>query len=482
MKLSMSLLSWYMREYNPTCYIQNDSLSIEGIRFHQDETHPFRPEYLYFSHADIWFEDPKYSGAYLAAHGQSTLFFWNCDYDELLNSLLSAFDYFNTWEGRLLDAAARQAPVQQLLEIGTEVLQNPATIADFENVRLATVDKYRTKEDLYWQLMSEQGIAHPAIFHDHYFDERGNPVLNLSEKPMVVQNVLPGGSPVMMMYLTQGEEPLGGFVILLEHQDLIQMNQQLAPMLARYFVKAKEFTTSTGLVRSSSQIFQDLLNGNNVGSENLRRLSERLPNGPFRLLVLHHETRKDLFAARTMAGELRNNPRILMPMLWEDGIVALIRDEDWKQADSILHLYNYCAAASMPFSELISVLPRYRQAKFTLEQAKNQTGFWSCEDFAFDYLLSNLRQHELSSMLIHPAMDQLEHYDRDNQTELRPTLSHYLECNMSLTNTASNLHVHINTLKYRLRRIRELTGLTLTDSYEIKYLRLSDWLTQSFSD
>ena len=36
MKLSMSLLAWYLREWKPDCRIQDDSLSIQGLQFVMD--------------------------------------------------------------------------------------------------------------------------------------------------------------------------------------------------------------------------------------------------------------------------------------------------------------------------------------------------------------------------------------------------------------------------------------------------------------
>jgi DNA-binding PucR family transcriptional regulator len=43
------------------------------------------------------------------------------------------------------------------------------------------------------------------------------------------------------------------------------------------------------------------------------------------------------------------------------------------------------------------------------------------------------------------------------------TLSHYLDRGGSYEATASALIVHRNTLKYRLQRIRQITGLDLSD-------------------
>lgn len=43
--------------------------------------------------------------------------------------------------------------------------------------------------------------------------------------------------------------------------------------------------------------------------------------------------------------------------------------------------------------------------------------------------------------------------------ELLKTLSMYFSCDLSLKETAAALHIHINTLHYRLKRIEELTQL-----------------------
>jgi sugar diacid utilization regulator len=54
-------------------------------------------------------------------------------------------------------------------------------------------------------------------------------------------------------------------------------------------------------------------------------------------------------------------------------------------------------------------------------------------------------------------------YDQRNKTELLRTLEGYFEAHDSPTEAAHMLHVHRNTLLYRLRRIEEITGLSLDD-------------------
>jgi hypothetical protein len=54
----------------------------------------------------------------------------------------------------------------------------------------------------------------------------------------------------------------------------------------------------------------------------------------------------------------------------------------------------------------------------------------------------------------------LEH-DRAHRTELLPTLAAYLECSGSWSRCAARMHVHVNTLRYRIERIEALTGRDL---------------------
>ncbi|MFI6389453.1 PucR family transcriptional regulator [Nonomuraea sp. NPDC050540] len=55
----------------------------------------------------------------------------------------------------------------------------------------------------------------------------------------------------------------------------------------------------------------------------------------------------------------------------------------------------------------------------------------------------------------------LEAYDGAHQTDLLETLQAFLEESGNWTSTSERLHVHVNTLRYRLKRIEELTGRSL---------------------
>ena len=65
------------------------------------------------------------------------------------------------------------------------------------------------------------------------------------------------------------------------------------------------------------------------------------------------------------------------------------------------------------------------------------------------------------------ALRRLHDYDRLRRAELVRTLEEYLRQRGNVSTTAQALYVHPNTLRQRLRRITELTGLDV---------RTDDWL------
>ena len=64
-------------------------------------------------------------------------------------------------------------------------------------------------------------------------------------------------------------------------------------------------------------------------------------------------------------------------------------------------------------------------------------------------------------------------HDRHNSGCLASTLRAYLERSASLTLTARQLGVHVHTVRYRLTKIEELTGLSLSSTEDRLTLELA---------
>ncbi|MCU1656938.1 MAG: transcriptional regulator [Pseudonocardiales bacterium] len=112
-------------------------------------------------------------------------------------------------------------------------------------------------------------------------------------------------------------------------------------------------------------------------------------------------------------------------------------------------------------------LPRsYQQAlrAFTIrEQSRVPYGAAAFDELGIYRILgTGEASHEVEAF-VREWLGRLLDYDAKRHTELVKTLSHYLDCGGNYDHTAEALVIHRSTLRYRLRRIRDLTGIELTD-------------------
>jgi sugar diacid utilization regulator len=83
-----------------------------------------------------------------------------------------------------------------------------------------------------------------------------------------------------------------------------------------------------------------------------------------------------------------------------------------------------------------------------------------------------LRSSTHADRILAEALQPLVDYDRAHQASLVATLRAYVETRLNLTRSAETLRVHPNTVVYRLRRIRELSGRDPGDADDLLVLAL----------
>lgn len=126
------------------------------------------------------------------------------------------------------------------------------------------------------------------------------------------------------------------------------------------------------------------------------------------------------------------------------------------------------------FDDLSTARKSYIQAKKVLRFAEFKTA--SRPIFAYEQLGAYKLLFEIESAKLdeyyRDVMETLLEYDREQKMDLVATLFVYFEENGNAAKTAKRLFVHRNTLDYRLKKIAEITGKDLNDSYERLTLQL----------
>jgi DNA-binding PucR family transcriptional regulator len=108
----------------------------------------------------------------------------------------------------------------------------------------------------------------------------------------------------------------------------------------------------------------------------------------------------------------------------------------------------------------------YREAEHALEMGRRLLGPGrqaSFSDLGLHRLLFAMAQHPELSDYYRGTVGDLLAYDERSSAELMTTLDAFFAANGSPTETAQRLHLHRNTVLYRLRRIEEVGHLRLDD-------------------
>ena len=132
-------------------------------------------------------------------------------------------------------------------------------------------------------------------------------------------------------------------------------------------------------------------------------------------------------------------------------------------------------------------LPRsYREGQLALRMqsiANGEDRATCYDDLGVYRILCDVQDPTSVKRFVRQWLGALLDYDERKHSDLVSTLSRYLDCGGSYDATATALSVHRSTLKYRLQRIREISGHNLADPDTSFNLQLATraWRTlQSF--
>jgi sugar diacid utilization regulator len=153
-----------------------------------------------------------------------------------------------------------------------------------------------------------------------------------------------------------------------------------------------------------------------------------------------------------------------------------ICESDIKTLKEFLSKYNLYGGISHNFSNLIDVRKFYKQALTAIQighRIKEKTVLYYYKDFTiFDMFDICSTQRDLKD-LCHPSLVSLIEYDKNYKTNYSETLYTYILNGQSQTKSANTLHIHRNTLNYRITKIAEIMGINLDDNTLMLHLHLS---------
>jgi len=147
-----------------------------------------------------------------------------------------------------------------------------------------------------------------------------------------------------------------------------------------------------------------------------------------------------------------------------------------RELDAIMGRFQFSCGVSRSFDGLEHIGRFRRQAEIALETGRrwqSESGVHYYRDLALRAMIDAAAEKLGQENCRHPALELLETHDRENDGEYLETLRVYALSSFSSQQTCKELHIHRNTLGYRLGRIEELMGIRLEDRDTRLHLALS---------
>lgn len=208
-------------------------------------------------------------------------------------------------------------------------------------------------------------------------------------------------------------------------------------------------------LRIGAEVFSDLLEQRIPEDYIIERLR------PFNLNLKESV----IFAIKSERPELniwneilcRNNIRVLFKKQ-PSRLLGLI--EDSTLLPKISYLLKQPIGHSSTIDNVMRVPEAIRESSLALEfcsKSQNVTSYESCSTMPF-WLPRNL---EIATQTYNNVLGKLEEYDQTNRTALIASLYEYLKHNKSWLNASRELHIHKQSLIYRIKKVEEITGRSL---------------------
>jgi DNA-binding PucR family transcriptional regulator len=170
---------------------------------------------------------------------------------------------------------------------------------------------------------------------------------------------------------------------------------------------------------------------------------------------------RDLLAAfpgPALVGEVAGETFGLVATADPTGLVAEVKETIRLMSPVISLGLSHCGDAGT----LRTAVREARHARKLAELSAGRTSVVVGSEVASHLLLLAAVPDELRRTFQARVLGPLTAYDAAHRSELLRTLRVFLEHSGSWARTSAALHVHVNTLRYRIGRIAELTGRDLT--------------------
>lgn len=418
---------------------------------------------------------------------------------ELFNQvqdLLQNIQQINAGLHMLINAFFKEQGLQYLTDVAYQVFGNPIFVID-NSYRYLAVSTGIVADNAFVSEENKEGYISPeglSFIRQSKLDEKirlqNSPVYfknPLHDKGMLVDAITINHIEVGHVMLYEQDQPIQEFDSVMLHRTSRIISMELQ--------KNSFISTNKGFLYS--YFLADLIDNPEVNyalvKERLSILNYDLKEEQYLLVIPSRSYRNASAKLDIITNQLHQILASSIYAIYENTIVILIsqnrsdgiKEQEYNRLISFLSANNLTAGISNYFYDLKDARRFYQQALKSVELGLKlgvQAPIHHYSDNYLYHIFEMCEKQENIRFFIHPGIMKLLEYDQQHGTDFLNTLHEYLESPGQPTQIAKRLHVHKNTLLYRMDKIRMIMDckievgdefLSFGLSYKIlKYLKM----------
>jgi hypothetical protein len=397
---------------------------------------------------------------------------------KILNGVIAIFHQLTALDERLDALIYRNFSLQEIIDLATEMIKMPLNVLDLNHNVLAISSQLNAKDDPLWDAMKAG-----RDYSDYDMIIAGDPKMsdiiqapgsavemrsNISGHYIKVSILFNKGHAVATCGMHKScdlEVPFG--------RDTTQLYDYFVEKLNRNFNRFFEEKADRGLLYE--EFLHDLFNRKLTAQTEIEDLATKLGFKPgsrylMGLISLRDSSRTDCYF--TMLDYLEriipDSKCIAMDAFIY--IIIPIADDVYlahsmqSRLTEFLAIHN-CLCLLSPafrsFDELYKINAMFKTVLTLINDPDNR--IYPFHEYADRYSIWLLTENMPAETITHPMIEQIIDYDEKHHSDYLETLKCYFRNACCVATTASQLHMHRNSLLYRINRIEKLLETSLDD-------------------
>lgn len=397
--------------------------------------------------------------------------------------VVEIFEHFNIIDNKLLHSVYLEMPILECLNSASLFFNNPIILMDnaFTVIEYTTADNGVPIDDEVFSNIYKYG--HSSANTVNLYEKSNNSVLHGNAKSAKFNTVYPDIYDSIHVNLFINNKRVARLLIPDTTSKLktghLYLAEYVAPIIASLLKRRNEKNSYQN--NMAEQFIVNLINGEKYNydkfAESISNYQKWDFNGNYYLVKVMWEDSKPLDVLNFIFNEIKkifDNSLFITYDEYEIFIINLkdlnyIPDEIIKKFTNILSERKLFAGFSLRFDNIKSLKSQYIFASQALKigmSLDSKSNLFYYSDYLFYDVINNIFNADIKFDIKDLCMREIvkiHEYDKNNSTDYLISLYNYIICERSLVKASKYLHIHRNSLVYRLDKISEYVKIDYND-------------------